>query len=68
VACGKHWGENINVYRILVRKTERYCLATQGTKERIILKQTLKKQDGTVLTGFIWQGNRDPWQAFVKTV
>ena len=36
-------GENINVYRILMGKTERYCLATQGTKGRIILKWTLKK-------------------------
>jgi hypothetical protein len=36
-------GENINVYRILVGKTKRYCLAIQGTKGRIILKWTLKK-------------------------
>jgi hypothetical protein len=61
-------GENINVYRILVGKTERYCLATQGTRGRIILKRILKTYNGPVLTGFIWQGNRDLWQAFVKTV
>jgi len=36
-------GENINVYRILVGKTERYCLTIQGTKRRIILKRTLKE-------------------------
>jgi len=36
-------GENINFYRILTGKTERYCLATQGTKGRMILKWTLKK-------------------------
>jgi hypothetical protein len=61
-------GENINVYRILVEKTERYCLASQGTRGWIILKRILKKYDSTVHTGFIWQGNRDLWQAFVKTV
>jgi hypothetical protein len=36
-------GKNINVYRTLVGKTERYCLATQGTQGRIILKWPLKK-------------------------
>jgi len=61
-------GENINVYRILVGKTERYCLATQSTRGRIILKWILKTYNGTVQTGFIWQGNRDLWQAFVKTL
>jgi hypothetical protein len=36
-------GQNINVYRILVGKTDRECLETQDTVGRIILKWTLKK-------------------------
>jgi len=67
-ACGKHWREHKCLQDFSGEKTERYFLAIQGTKGRIILKWALKKQDGAVQTGFIWQGNRDPWQAFVKTV
>lgn len=56
-------GENINVYRILVGKTERGCLETQGTDGRIILKKDLKEIGWNRADWIHLPGNRHPWQA-----